>query len=420
MKISTGDVFQIYSSYGLGFDYASRQSVRMKDEVDGDILETALRNTEKRYPYMSLRLRRNEKEYFWEENKNPVALLHTDGRIHLNDKETNYHVWAVCYKDDWIFIDFYHGIADGTGRTHVIATLLYYYCNLRYGVTDCQGIRTLENPILPEETIDPLDALPSIDVTTLTPPKSVEAFSPIHDGGLPQSSTLKYDILLPEKEFVEFSSAHDGSPGIMLSLLLDRAIDSVFPQRDKPIVTPYVINCRPILNSPESHHNCISAAPLIYTDRLKSLPLSAQATIYRGRTFLACEEDILRPQMTAMASYTKHILETAPSIEEKKSIFAGILQGSGRSQTCMVSYVGRWKYSEIGDCIEEFWIHAPEANDFFAGVTAVNGHIGLSILQKFADERILGALFEQLDEHGISYELKRKMPLDVAYFPEPE
>lgn len=86
----------------------------------------------------------------------------------------------------------------------------------------------------------------------------------------------------------------------------------------------------------------------------------------------------------------------------------------------MVSYVGRWKYSEIGDCIEEFWIHAPEANDFFAGVTAVNGHIGLSILQKFADERILGAFFQQLDEHGISYELKRKMPLDVAYFPKPE
>ena len=175
-----------------------------------------------------------------------------------------------------------------------------------------------------------------------------------------------------------------------------------------------------MLNSPESHHNCISAAPLIYTDRLKSLPLSVQATIYRGRTFIACEDDIMRPQMTAMASYTKHILETTPAIDEKKSIFGSLLQDSRRSQTCMVSYVGKWKYLEIGKCIEEFWIHAPEANDLFAGVTAVNGHIGLSILQKFADERILDAFFQQLDEHGISYVLKRKMPLDVAYFPEPE
>lgn len=419
MKISTGDVFQVYSSYGLGFDYASRQSVRMKDEVNGEMLEAALRQTEMRYPYMSLRLLKNENEYFWEENKAPVALLNTDGRIHLNHKETNYHVWAVCYKDDWIFIDFYHGIADGTGRTRVIATLLYYYCHLRYGVTEHQGIRTLEDPILPEEAMDPLDALPPMDVTKLTPPKAVEAFSPIRDGGLQPSSAVSYDISLPEKAFVEFSSAHDGSPGIMISLFLDRAIDAVFPKRDKDIITPYIINCRPMLNAAESYHNCISAAALIYSDRLKKLPLSTQATVYRGRTFLACDEDRVRPQMAAMAAYTRHILENSPSIEDKKSIFGGFLKESRNSQTCMVSYVGKWKFPSIGECIEEFWIHAPEANDFFAGVTAVNGKIGLSVLQKFVDERIIKAFFAQLEEHGISYEFKRKIPLDVAYFPEP-
>ncbi|MBR3457031.1 MAG: hypothetical protein IKH16_02580, partial [Selenomonadaceae bacterium] len=129
MRITTGDVFLIYSSYGLGFDYVIRRFVRMKDAVNGEMLEAALRQTEKRYPYMSLRLRKNESEYFWEENKEPVALLNTDRRIHLNHKETNYHVWAVCYKDDWIIIDFYHGIADGVGRNSVVATLLYYYCH---------------------------------------------------------------------------------------------------------------------------------------------------------------------------------------------------------------------------------------------------------------------------------------------------
>lgn len=420
MKISTGDVFQIYSSYGLGFDYASRQSVRMKDEVNGEMLGAALRQTEKRYPYMSLRLRKNDSEYFWEENKAPVALLNTDGRIHLNHKETNYHVWAVCYKEDWIFIDFYHGIADGTGRTRVIATLLYYYCHLRYGVTEHQGIRTLEDPILPEETEEPLDALPAIDVTKLTPPKPVEAFSPVHDGGLQPGPAVIYDILLPEKSFVEFSSAHDGSPGIMLSLLLDRAIDAVFPRRDKPVITPYVINCRPMLKAPESHHNCISAAPLIYSERLKKMPLSSQATVYRGRTFIACEEEVVRPQMAAMASYAKYILENNPGIEMKKSAFGDILKGSRLSQTCMVSYVGKWKFPALGECIEEFWIHAPEAQDFFAGVTAVNGKIGLSVLQKFADESIINSFFAQLEEYDIFYELKRKMALDTAYFPEPE
>ena len=419
MRITTGDVFLIYSSYGLGFDYVIRRFVRMKDAVNGEMLEAALRQTEKRYPYMSLRLRKNESEYFWEENKEPVALLNTDRRIHLNHKETNYHVWAVCYKDDWIIIDFYHGIADGVGRNSVVATLLYYYCHVRYGVTEHKGIRTLEDPILPEETADPLDALPPIDMAKLEMPKPEEVFSPIHDGGLKQAAAVTYDILLPEKAFVEFSSAHDGSPGIMLSLFLDRAVDAVFPQRDKPIITPYIINCRPMLKAPESHHNCISAARLIYSDRLKKIPLSRQATIYRGRTFLACEEEMVIPQMTAMASYTKYLLENNPGIEEKKSAFADMLKGSRRNHTCMVSYVGKWKFPAIGECIEELWTHSPEAVDFLAEVTAVNGKIGLSVLQKFEGESIIDALFAQLEEYGISYELKWKTPLDVAYFPEP-
>ena len=85
----------------------------------------------------------------------------------------------------------------------------------------------------------------------------------------------------------------------------------------------------------------------------------------------------------------------------------------------MVSYVGKWKFPAIGECIEELWTHSPEAVDFLAEVTAVNGKIGLSVLQKFEGESIIDALFAQLEEYGISYELKWKTPLDVAYFPEP-
>lgn len=397
MKITTGDAPQVYGSYGIGFDYAVRKSVRMKDAIDGEMLEAALRQTEKRYPYLLTRLCKNESEYFWEENKRPIALLHTKERIHLNHKESNYHAWAVCYFEDWLYFDFYHGLADGAGNTRVLATLLYYYCNLRYGVTEHKGILTLDDPILPEETIDPLDSLPSIDMSKLAPPPFTEAFSPIRDGKINPAPAVNYDIALPEKAFAEFSSANDGSPGIMISLLLDKAIDAVFPERDKDIVTIYIINCRPMLGAIESYHNCISAAALIYSERLKKKPLLVQATIYRGRTFLAAEEDVIKPQMTAMSAHARHILQTNPSIEAKKSVFAGFMEAGSKSQTCMVSYVGKWKYPSVESYIEEFWTHAPKAYDILVELTAVNGKIGLSILQKFADERIIKALFAQFE-----------------------
>ena len=53
----------------------------------------------------------------------------------------------------------------------VLATLLYYYCEKRYGVTDHTGICTLDDPILPQETIDPMEHLPEL------PPEELEQLS---------------------------------------------------------------------------------------------------------------------------------------------------------------------------------------------------------------------------------------------------
>ena len=77
-----------------------------------------------------------------------LVLFHTSESVTLNSFESNYHIWAVCYQDDRIHLDISHGITDGTGMYTVLATLLYYYCVERYGLTDHTGIRTLEDPIL--------------------------------------------------------------------------------------------------------------------------------------------------------------------------------------------------------------------------------------------------------------------------------
>ena len=420
MNISTSDIGQVYANFGLNVDHSIRFCVRMKNLVDGGILEAAVRKTEQRYPYFSVRLLKNASEYFYEANSAPIVLLNTDQRINLNAAQTNYHVWAVCYKDDWIFLNFYHGIADGAGGTQLFATLLYYYCKIRYGVTDHKGIRTLEDPILPEETVDPLDLLPHVDFSTLTLPDLGENFSLIEDGGIQRGKTaVNFDIILPEKPFVKFSSENDGSPGTMLSLLFNRAIDAEFPVRNKPINTSYIINCRPMINFRETHHNCLSAAYFFFNDRLKKLPLATQMTIYRGITFLACEDEPINRQMTLIDSFTRDLIKNYPTLAAKKAIYGKILADARRNITTMVSYIGKWQFPAIGENILEFFVHAAVSQTFLVEISAVNGKIGVSVLQRFEDERIINAFFEQLENFKIPYELKRKIPPDIAYFPEP-
>ncbi len=48
-KITTGDSLHVYGSLGLGIDYTVRLALRLRDEVDGDMLCEALKKTEKRY-----------------------------------------------------------------------------------------------------------------------------------------------------------------------------------------------------------------------------------------------------------------------------------------------------------------------------------------------------------------------------------
>lgn len=79
------------------------------------MLSEAVRNTSKRYPYLSLQMKKDENRVYYEDNPKEIALINDNKRISLNSEESNYHVWAVCCRDDFIYLDIYHGLLDGTG-----------------------------------------------------------------------------------------------------------------------------------------------------------------------------------------------------------------------------------------------------------------------------------------------------------------
>ena len=126
MKITIGDFTAVYGSCAyLGV----RLCVRLDDTIDGEILKAATEKTAKRYPYFCVRFAQNEREYYLEDNPLPVMTINKASSIRLLTEEVNYHVWAVCYKDDFIYLDIYHGLLDGTGMYMVLSTLLYEYCS---------------------------------------------------------------------------------------------------------------------------------------------------------------------------------------------------------------------------------------------------------------------------------------------------
>ena len=420
MRITDGDALHLIGGYGLGIDYTVRLSLRLLDEIDPDILARAVEKTQQRFPYLNLRVRKDEQDFYAEENPAPIVIHHTDEKISLGTPGSNYHIWSVCYNADRLHLDISHGFLDGTGMYNVLRTLLYYYCAERYGVTDHSGILTLEDPILPEESRDPADEMPDMDLSKVAIPERPAAFSLTEDAGLTPSEPILRDIIIPEEAFVRFSSAHDASPGTMISILMSRTIDELFPERTAPLTNSYVINARPMVGKLLTHHNCVRTVIFTYTDRIKAMPFDRQCTVHRGTTFIQSDTGKVFGQIMVSANQRRMVDKMAPTAEGKKQIFAKMLNKGNSLFTYMVSYVGQWRWQQLSPYILEFWTHVPNVNNLLTEIAAVNGKIFLSLHQNFKEDTVLNCFLRQLDENSISYTVKPPCPNDNPRFPEPD
>ena len=421
IRITTGSMMHVHGALGTGTDYTVRVSVRMADPVDPVILEKALRAAQQSFPVFCIRLRADEQEYYFEENPLPVVLLHQSEKSCLNCAESNYHLWTVCFDEDWIHLDIFHGMTDGTGMYQVLATLLYYYCAERYGIPPQADLNTTDHPAGaqrrtdPQDTLSP-DTLPA-DLLQIAQKPIGNAFTLETDGGLTsQGYAVIRDVEIPEDAFVRFTSAHDASPGTMVSLLLARAIDSLYPSRDKKIISAYVVNARPMLQAKETLANCLSMAFFPYEDRIREMPLTEQCTIYRGMTFLQSDPGCVLPSVAASADAVRAAAAAAPTIEEKKKTFSAMFNGGEGLITYLVSYTGKWRYADIGNYMREFWAHAPNTFGLTVQIGAAGGKIFLSLQQRFKEDTVCRAFLSQLEQNGIPYVVRREMKSDVPAF----
>lgn len=117
--------------------YASvyRFTAVMKDEINKDILQEAVNITMVRFPYFSVKLRRGAFWYYLEEIGSPPQVK--DDIINpcypINLKEDNGHLVRIYYYNNKLSIEFFHAVSDGKGASVFLKTLMYVYCNIKYG-----------------------------------------------------------------------------------------------------------------------------------------------------------------------------------------------------------------------------------------------------------------------------------------------
>ena len=104
------------------------------------------------------------------------------------------------------------------------------------------------------EMADPQDTIEEVPApeTSYTPAFTLET-----DGGLTKSSPVIWDVKIPEDAFIKFVRENDSTPGTMVELLMGKAINSLYPDRSKPIISSYVLHSKLVKIS---SRRCLTAA----------------------------------------------------------------------------------------------------------------------------------------------------------------
>ena len=390
-----------------------RIRIRMRDLIDPSALRHAVDTTMQRYPYFCVELQKKDGQYVFVDNTRPVVITNSLHGVDLNAEESNYHMVAFAYQDNWIIFDIFHGMTDGTGAYEVIRTLLYYYCSKRYGIKlREEGIRLVGDVITSEEWEDPIEI--ATELPTPVRADLPKALNVIENAGL-QNDTVKtvYSISIKESEFMHFSMDNDGSPGTITALLLSRAVAKLFPDANDPIRIALCVNQRKALQKPKAHQSLVGGAMLEYKEKLRDWPLEKQATAYRGMVFVQTMDERVLAAANGMKMVTQMLLSKETD-QERLGIAAYFGKTAEQIMTATVSYVGKANYKEAEKYIRDFrtWTGAT-GNYPLIEIAAVNGRFTLDFIQPFSSPIIVNAFSKELEDNGITYDLQDVAVLDV-------
>jgi hypothetical protein len=394
-KIISGQAF-LYRTEGLPNTVID---VHLHDKVRGDLLRLSLSVALQRYPYLAGKFVEKNGVFYWQENYNGFTIAKTDSFRSLGSMRTGYHLIDITYIGSSIRISFHHALCDGKGIKPFVETLIYYYCCQRYDKNlKGNGIRLADDPLFPGETDDPY-AVEEYKVEAFDAPKVIS------DGyALPQvvgeASSYRCDINISKDKMLSYAKAHGATPAILLALLMSKAIKTVHPDTDKPIVCSMACDYRYALGCENTHRNCVGSVYLPFTNELAELPVEAQAAKYREYVSQQKEVNFVRTIVNRQMQMFKKV-EDIKTLEERKKRLSFI--GDLCINTFVISYLGQMQFGDSGKYVQSVGLYSSGYKGLRVNMIASDQIITVNMLSSFPEEAIVAAFVSELDEIGAEY-----------------
>ena len=394
--------------YGANEDFLStfRLAIRMKGTVDYDILSRSVEKAIVRYPYFCVFPEREDENIVLRYNNQPVPVFRDDRTVTLGSEESRGHLISFGCKNNTIFIDCSHYLADGMGVSPLMMSLLYLYVSERYGADGLKAerIRMSDSPICDGEHIYPFpdSAINNEELRIL--PKEPDEVYDLDPAVFDEKGLYAYHLHIPQNEMMAKASSSDGSPVSFLSVLLYRALHRLDHNMDKPVVAHVQHQYRAVLRTPMSHHSLVNYISVAMAPRLNKWDVEKQNTVVRGQVILKGDKD------SDIASINR-LIEAFPnesSFDDKKGAMAHFAEKSVLGKTFGISYVGKMDWCGLEHYVEDLHAYIGEKhtkNMLLIEVMTVGEDFSLTFMQSGKGEKYLNAFMDEIRSLGISVNL---------------
>lgn len=408
----------LYRSKGLPSEV---YEVRMKKEIEREILNPAVADTLERYPYFSVRFREEKGDFYAVKNEDPLEAFHTQELISLGGKRNHYHMMGVSFWGNVLRISFHHGLTDGRGAKSFLETLVTYYAEYdqrkmqdgNLSADALEGIRqrhlTKAAELSDEEYIDPCEKKHEMVGTS----GKVEGLAgkgfKMPESGR-KSGHRRYELRFGQKEFMTACKKYGASPIVLLSMMMSRGIQGLYPDNEKTIVSNFPMDARKILGCEKTFKNCVKSMSLPYGEKEQKMSAEELAAHYKNLLNQQKDHDYCAKEFNNIVMLLS-VIGHVHSFKARQKLL-GFMENLALD-TYLISYVGQFEVPE--EYVDEIHLYSDCSGGLVLNMTCQSGNFVIDLTQDFESAAYVEALRKEFAVEEIAVKVSEEILFETPY-----
>ncbi len=376
----------------------------LTEQIDEKLLKEAVQELRERFAYFYVRAKIEDNDIVVIPNSLPMTVRNTWAPIELASKEANYHLAAIKYEGDRICLEMTHTLSDGAGVFPFFKSLLFVYLSKKTGISfPAQGFRLPGSEIPQSETCDPFAAL---DTDSIQEPfyqiKPTQDFYrlPSRNG----EADHVYYLKLPEESVMKYCKENDGSPNVLLAVLIAKAIRRVDPESEKTVTVSVAIDHKSMLGNYDNYRMFANAYELDFPKERQLDDIMKSCTVARGQLMLQAQ-----PENSAWYIKTRKMgfekMKAMP-LQMKQDILPK--SASACRWTASVSYVNSRSFGPLDPYIKELYCLAEACTvDVMCEIACINHSFFVALGQRNSSRELFEALLCELQQANTPFKIMR-------------